>query len=428
MSDTGLPRVLILGTEAFNRTLGGGITMSNLFRGWPRERIAAAHREVVPTSDETCSRYYRLGTAEIRRWAGLPAAGAMAAGDAPASAWPWQGALRAARALVFGSQLPDTGRLSPKLERWIAEFSPQLLYSTLGTNGVMELVLAVQRRFRLPLVVHFMDDWPMSAYRGGLLGALARRSMRRLLDEVLRGARVRLGICDAMSEAYEKRYGVPFRSFQNTIDVARWGADAPREASAGVAEVLYVGSVLAGGQLESLADCCQAVAALGREGVPVRLAIHSPVQHTAPHRERLAVAPNVSVEEPITDDEAFFRRLAAARVLLLPVDFDPGTVRFLRYSMPTKVPAYLCSGTPILAYGPDAVAQIQYACEAGWAHVVSRRGVAEVTAGLRRLLSEEALRKRLSANARRFARERHDATRVRREFQDALADAAAGEA
>lgn len=421
--------MLIIGTEAFNRTLGGGITLGNLFRGWPRERIAAAHRETVPTSDETCSRYYRLGPAELRRWGGMPAA--TASGSARrerASGFSWQVALRGARALVFGSQMPDTGRLSPELERWIAEFSPQLLYSTLGTTGVIELVLEVQRRFRLPLVVHFMDDWPMSAYRGGLLGALARRRMRRLLDEALRGARVRLGICDAMSRAYEQRYGVPFRSFQNTVDVARWSADAPSEAAGGVAEVLYVGSVLAGGQLESLVDCCHAVAELGREGMPVRLAIHSPAGHTQPHRERLALAPNIAIEDAITDDEVFFRRLRDARVLLLPVDFDLRTVRFLRYSMPTKVPAYLAAGTPVLAYGPDEVAQIQYARDADWAHVVSRRGVPDLKEGLRRILSDAALRERISRNARRTALERHDASRVRREFQATLAAAAGGAA
>jgi glycosyltransferase involved in cell wall biosynthesis len=118
--------------------------------------------------------------------------------------------------------------------------------------------------------------------------------------------------------------------------------------------------------------------------------------------------------------------IAQADALLLPVNFDAATVRYIRYSMPTKVPAYLFSGTPILAYGPAQVAQIRYAKECDWALVVEQQGVAPLAAGLRRLLADGALRGRLSENARRTARERHDALRVRTQFQGLLAQAASG--
>ena len=427
--DAPLPRVLFVTPAAFNRTTGGGITFGNLFAGWPKDRLATAHNDPVPTTTETCERYYRLGPAEIRRWGPLeriaPAVGAAQGEGGGEAAAAKPAPLRLAKSALFGAQLPDAGRLSPQLERWIAEFKPDLLYSILGTNAMMDLVLAAQRRFRLPAAVHIMDDWPATSYAGGLLGAFARRRMRALLGEVMLGARLRMGICDAMCAAYAERYGAAFEPFQNAVDCARWGSLARQDAGvAADAEVVYAGSVLPFAQLQSLIECCQAIALLGRQGMRVRLSIYSPAMYTAPYRERLALAPNVVLHDAITDDETFFRRMAGADVLLLPVNFDADTVRYIRYSMPTKVPAYLVSGTPILAYGPAEVAQVRYAKEAGWGHTVTRQGVDEVAAGLRQLLSDPALRARLSENARRTALQRHDAQRVRAAFQQALAQAA----
>jgi glycosyltransferase involved in cell wall biosynthesis len=309
--------------------------------------------------------------------------------------------------------------LSPALEQWIERFRPEVLYTILGSNGMMELVLAIQRRFGIALVVHMMDDWPNAVHRGGLLAPLARRRMERLLREALECASLRLGICDAMSEAYAARYRVPFETFHNAVDAARWGS--PEKSENAIKDVLYVGSIFAVAQLDALVDCCHAVARLAREGVPVRLTIHSPSMYAERYRDRLVVSDAVTLRDTITDDEAFFRRIAAADVLLLPVSFDARTVR---YSMPTKLPAYLFSATPILAYGPDAVAQVRYVRESGSAHVVSTPGVDAVAAGLRALLSDHKLRERVSARARRVALERHDLRMVRSRFQAALAGAA----
>ena len=88
--------------------------------------------------------------------------------------------------------------------------------------------------------------------------------------------------------------------------------------------------------------------------------------------------------------------------------------------MPTKVPEYLASGVPILAYGPAQVAQVEYAARAGWGHVVTQPGVEQVELGLRRLIEDDGLRAKYSKTARRLAFERHDVGTVRRNFEKVL--------
>lgn len=426
MSPVSHPRVLFVTPAAFNRITGGGITFGNLFAGWPKDRLATAHCDPLAVTTETCVEYYRLTEAELYRpWPldrlspAVPPPDGTALAPAPAA----RPLLRSARTALFGTQLPDRGMLSAALERWIDGFAPQVLYTILGTNGLMELVLAIQARFRLPTVIHFMDDWPAASYRGGLFSPLERARMQRLLARTIERAALRLGICDEMCDAYAQRYGVPFEAFHNAVDVQRWiGPGIPR-GNATEKDVVYVGSIFANAQLESLVECCEAVARLGREGRRVRLTIHSPALYAARHRDRLLVADNIVLEDAITDDAAFFHRIAQADVLLLPVNFDAATVRYIRYSMPTKLPAYLFSGTPVLAYGPQDIAQVQYLRANRCAITVSTRGIEGVAAALRGMLDEPGLRSRVGQRARRLALERHDLNSVRPRFQQALAGA-----
>lgn len=62
-----LPKVLIFG-QPFNNTHGGGITLSNLFKGWEKDKIAVAatgHLMYNVTTD-VCDIYYQLGNKEFK--------------------------------------------------------------------------------------------------------------------------------------------------------------------------------------------------------------------------------------------------------------------------------------------------------------------------------------------------------------------------
>jgi hypothetical protein len=422
------PRILIVTSAAFNKVTGGGITSTNLFRGWPADSIAVVHNDTVPTSDEVCQQYYRLGEDEIVP--SLPFARLRRSYADANYASPLSGASSSAglaaqlKRLIFGDGIPRRGRLSPRLERWIADFRPNLVYSILGANPIMEIVDAVRRRFGVPLVVHMMDDWPSTIYRGGLLSPLENKRMRTLLDQLLGAAESRMAIGHTMAGAYEKRYGMPFAAFQNPVDVDQAVLFAERPGSDGPSRLAYSGSVFADAQAESLIEIAQAVATLAERGRRIALDIYAPAFQISKFLGRLSIHPAISVRPPLTNDAEFFATLGAADILVLPVNFDRHSVAFIRYSMPTKVPAYLLSGTPILVYGPTEVAQVDYAATDGWGFVVPKQGVRNLTTAIERLIDDQPLRETLVATARLVAKRNHSAAEVRPKFQAALAAAA----
>lgn len=424
-------RVLFLTPAAFNKVTGGGITFSNLFSGWPIEAIATVHNDPVPVTYDVCNRYYRLTEREIHRWgwlrhiqAGKPAGTVVASSGQAKSRSPLYSLMKAMKTWIFGDGIPEETHLTPELETWIEAFRPTVLYTILGSNAMMELAECLRVRFRLPLVVHIMDDWASVVYRGGLLSPWQRGKKERLIRHLMDAAVARFAICEDMAEAYRRRYGHPFLSFQNAIDIGFWQRfeKDPRVVGSPV-RVAYIGSVLPFAQRDSLIDCGRAIQALRDEGFPIHLEIYSPSHLAEQYRQQLLVGTAVSMHDTIPQDEAFFATLQAVDILVLPVNFDPYTIEFIRYSMPTKIPAYLTVGTPILAYGPEEVAQISYAATAGWGLVVTARDIEQLKQAFRQLSTDTSLRIELSGRARSAAAKWHDAPVVRSGFQSALISA-----
>ena len=248
--------------------------------------------------------------------------------------------------------------------------------------------------------------------------------MRTLLRRLLGAAACRMAIGDTMARAYEQRYGMPFVAFQNPVEIESPTGSATPATAGGAARLVYSGSLFADAQAESLIETAQAVARLANNGRRIHLDIYAPAFQVAKFLSRLAIHKAISVHGPLTKDSAFFSTLGAATILVLPVNFDAHSVAFIRYSMPTKVPAYLFSGTPILVYGPPTVAQVDYAATEGWGLVVPDQGVDGLSAAIERLIDDQPLRERLVATARRVARQNHSASEVRPKFQAALAAAA----
>lgn len=425
------PRVLFLTSASFNKTTGGGITFSNLFAGWPKDALATIHNDSVPVTYETCERYYRLSEREIRRWGwlrhiplGKPVADVTMPATPGTSCGLLFSLLKDVKTWIFGDSLPETTCLSSELDAWIAEFRPEVLYTILGSNAMMEMAERIRLRFNLPLVVHIMDDWVSVLYQGGLLSFVQRRKKERLMQYMMDVAAVRMAICDAMASAYEARYRQPFVVFQNAVDVLAVERYVKQPERVGKPlRVAYIGSVFPFAQVDSLADLCGAVQQLADSGMAIRMEIYSPTYLTAQYRDRFVVGTAVELHDTIRDDAEFFATLQAMDVLVLPVNFDKYTKTYIRYSMPTKVPAYLAIGTPILAYGPAEVAQIDYAATAGWGLTVTERDPVQLRSALHVLATDGNLRCRLHAQARRMARERHDTSVVRAQFQSVLMEA-----
>ena len=439
MKSSEYPRILLVSASVFNPYSGGGITLTNLFRGWPTDKIATVHSDAIIPDERVCRRFYKLGKQEYLWLWPLSLMLRMRSREQMAPATQQEatrsssnnGARHVARRLwhagarlLGGEELLRAVRVSDALKTWVEEFRPHLIYTLLGSLMYIRLVQKLSDVFSVPIAFHIMDDWPATRYRRGVFAPYLRATMEREFQALIDQAALRMGICQSMCRAYEKRYGYQFIPFHNTLDISAW-LPATRQAweIGDPIRVVYAGSIVPSATLDSLRDVSDAVAGLREAGMNIEMRMHVPWFYADRCRKDLERPPGVLMADP-PEDDTIISLFAGADLLVLPVNFDDESVQYIRYSMPTKVPAYMISGTPVLVYGPPEAASVSYAQEGGWGYIVPRRGVAGVKEAIRRLVADQDLRARLGRRAQALARQNHDANIVRPAFHRALAEAA----
>jgi len=286
----------------------------------------------------------------------------------------------------------------------------------------MEEALQIHLRFRSNLLVHHMDDWYKEAYTSGLF-RYQRHHMLRLFHALVEKADRRLTIGEDMATEYAQRFANDFIPFQNTVHVQEFRRKV--ESFSGTARdrkaILYFGSVLPFAQEQSVHDTVKTLESLWERNTidaPL-LRIVAPANHIVRIRAIFGDKKYLELVEMKNEPDQFEREIARSDALLLPANFGEAAIQYLRYSMPTKLPGYLASGRPVLAYSPDELAQSRYLRRNQVAEVVGLRSQNSLREGLSRVLNP-AVAEALSSRAYAVALKNHDASTVKNHFQHLL--------
>ena len=438
MASNEYPRVLLVTGQPFNQYTGTGITLTNLFRGWPANRIAMIYQDAsYGLDDSLCRRFYQLATREMGwiwplsvlnylRLKSQPIStppGSVNAPDYGSASRVKQGWRKLALSAFDSPEPLRRVYISDELRAWAQDFQPEVIYSAFSTLSNLRFVRDLTSLTGASLATHTFDDWPQVKYRRGFLAPFVRLTWRRELEDIFNRADLRMGICDKMCREYAARYGLSFVSFHNVVEVGVWEKAARQDWSACEPfRIVHSGNIGAIAKIQSLLDICHVVRELHASGMPIELSIHTLSTKAHLYRSMLGSPPSVTVHDPPENDE-FIPLLSGADLLILPVDFGEERIARYKYSMPTRVPAYMISGTPILVYGPPEVAAVEYAQQAGWGYVVPQRDLNALREVIILLATDVDLRRKLGQRAKEVAIQNHGATKVREAFRDALARA-----
>jgi hypothetical protein len=437
-NDDSYPRVLLVNGEPFTTQSGTGLTLLSLFKGWPSDRLACLYVGDATPVREVCDAYWRLSLNDVP-WVRAARAGAGSgpqngAIPAPVDAPPRSAVLRsgAPRAILRGlrvvarhQQLTEIAsfRLPADVLGQIKAFAPQLLYSMLGSNAVMRLLLEIQGHCLVPIVPHMMDDWPSTLYRQSILSPLLRHRMQRGLRSVFVRSPLRLAISEAMAEEYSARFGGTFTSFMNTVEILpRSGEPAGPRAPGSPLQVMYVGGLHLN-RWRPLRAIGEALCALRQEGLAAELVVHTQPRFAELASRHLADVGSIRLAGPV-DPNAVASIVGAADVLVHVESFDPASRRYARLSLSTKIPECLSAGKPILAYGPRELASIRYLEQTGAAIAVTTPGGYALVAALRALITSLDGRAEMGAKGLAVARQRHEGAAQRERFRGLLAEVA----
>ncbi len=428
------PKVLIVG-QTFNKRSGGGITMSNLFAGWPKDRIAVASNENLSAGMDAsvCQKYYQLGyNSKLHPFPLnliLPKiqCGPLKINGSEVEPDPVTAEQSGRYTAIYDKLrrgLHFTGlynalyrlKITPEFSSWLKEYNPDIIYSQLSTLELIRLVNDIQVETEKPVAIHMMDDWPMTIDKPGLMHAYWKKTIDEEFRALINKSSILLSISQEMSDEYKKRYGREFTAFHNPIDINFWKSrQRTNYALKNDPTILYAGRIGTGIQ-ESLESTAKAIEKVNQQlGTSIKFVLQT--------ESRPAWTANYPCVEhrsqvPYADLPGVFSN---ADILVLPYDFSEESVRFIQFSMPTKAPEYMVSGTPVLVCAPAQTAIVKNAERNKWAKIVTENSTEKLSSAIADLIQNKSVREETARNAIAFSESSFNAEKVRMSFQRALA-------
>jgi glycosyltransferase involved in cell wall biosynthesis len=427
-----LPKVLILG-QSFCDFRGGGITMKNLFSHWEKDKLAVActpHQLALKLNLDVCDTYYQLGEQEYKFLFPFSliqkkfSSGPVTFKASPSAANFSRPGLRHKLvhnvlypAMEYAGILHNLTRieLSGQLKAWLDAYNPDVIYAQAFTPEGVRFNIAVQDYLQRPMAFHMMDDWPSSISEKGPFKKYWYKKIDREFRQLLDKSAVLMSISEGMSDEYERRYGRTFTAFHNPINIPFWKKFQKEDyAPSDQPCLLYSGRVGIGidASLELIAAAVEQVNAT--LGTNLKFVL------------RAEEAPGWIKKYPSTTHKDFVayedvpKVLAGADILVLPYDFSEASIRFIKYSMPTKASEYMMSGTPVLLFGPPDTAVMQYADQQQCFETCTINSVDAVVAAITRLVSDERRRREIGERAKTIAAANHDAVKIAEAFNRIL--------
>lgn len=428
-----LPKVLIIG-QPFNNDTGGGITLSNLFSGWDKDKIAVVCSPYLLQDNidtNICDTYYQLGQKEgkwvfpfnlfnRKYYSGIikftnEKKSSVVLKKSPARVKMIMNYIYPVlKSLGLIDYIFKT-RISKEFSDWLNEFKPDIIYAQASSRDGIIFCSLVHSYLNKPLVFHMMDDWPSTITAKGILGKRLKRAIDHDFRKLLDKADILMSISDQMAKEYKSRYNKDFITFHNPIDIQFWKRfQRTNYRLSSSPTLLYAGRTGLGIQ-DSLELIARAVQKVNEElGLSIKF-----VLQTSQRPSWISSYPCVEHRSFVSYDE-LPKVFSEADILVLPYDFSQQSLRYIKHSMPTKAPEFMVSGTPIIIFAPEETAVVTYAQKYNWAKVVSRNNVNDLAEGIKYLIRDEKNRERIAQEAVTIAENNHNSFEVKRKFKETI--------
>jgi glycosyltransferase involved in cell wall biosynthesis len=415
------PNVLLVNGEAIGVPSGTGITMMNLFSGWPKDRLMQLFSAPVQSPPGTCDRNYMLDTPSrsvIRAIAKSQCGAELESQTTTRREQTVRSWVRTLPSAVLRIGRTALDLVDYRLPSWffadLAEFGPEVIYTCSGNIQITQLASQLASRLGVPIVPHFMDDWISTKYKENRVLALHNRKLKESVWEMMRQAAFGMAISAVMAAEYADMFQMPFHVFMNCVPTMAHSKPVPPIDPATGMRLVYVGGLHLN-RWHSLKAIGDALTYLAGEGVRGKLYIYAPAGDLREHGTKLT-GPSIELAGSVSLGQ-IPAAMQSAHVLLHVESFRAEDRRYTRLSISTKIPQYLSEGRALFCYGPREVASVRFVRDHNCGVVTDSEDQLELRAALGNILQNGALRERLAANGLKVVRQEFDAMAVRERFR-----------
>jgi hypothetical protein len=297
---------------------------------------------------------------------------------------------------------------------WIREYHPDVIYSCLGSVRLIKLTLAARRAAGdVPIVPHFMDDWPGTLYADERMFGIPRKVLGHLLRKLLRCAPVGFCIGELMAEEYKKRFGLDFYGFMNCVEDEEFEPSSP---SGGSTKGPFVWTYVGGLHLNRWKPLAILAQCISVQGATLR--IFAPAQDICDHRSHFSGLLNVEMGTLAPGN--VMNAMKESDALIHVEAFDRAESVFTRFSVSTKLAQYLSSGKVVLGFGPAGLASLKLIEDARAGITVTKEDRIELANAVSKIEGDSSFRLNCARQSVLYAREHFKKSAVNLRFREML--------
>lgn len=414
------PRLLVISSNPFSTVSNNGKTLASFFEGtWPEDKIAQLYfYPEVPDSLVT-ENYYRItdtdilqayfkrkkecGNIIVRQTDNLKIKNKIAK-IYKLNIKNWS-SLRLFREVIWFLSPWKTN----KLDDWLAEFSPEIIFFCGGNAFAYRITYNITRKQKIPFVLYITDDYFLPYFSLSPAYWIRLFIMRKSFQKACHLAKNIITIGDDMSNEYLHKFGIQSKVAMNCVNLENY-FNNEITSQKGPIRLAYVGS-LSFNRWKVLSVIGQALNSLKKEGFDAKLDIFCS-QKPNKNILREITIPSCCEYAGSLDREGVNKVLNNTDVLIHVEAFDYVSKCNTRLSISTKIPEYLASGKLILAIGPKDVASIKYLKENNVALVITDFKKKKIIKVIKNSIFNMETRIIYGKRARKLAEQRHNINNI----------------
>lgn len=405
-----LPKILVINEQSIYKDNATGITLRGLFRDWPdaallelrfdannyenngrHESICAIDSFPLQKVMRSKSRHKSIKKVDNTNHVikdSVPSSSAIKS--------------RIRRILINMADL-SWMRIPRQIYEKIETYSPDVIYTIGGSVSVMKMVNRISIVYDIPVVMHFMDDWPHHLQdENGLGQKIYKKQIQKWLKLIYKRTKICIAISDKMAEIYQKETGIRHISLMNSVNVESLICDKKEKSDSIVFS--YAGGLHLD-RWKALVQIQDTIKQLANQNnIKAEFRIYTKPSDRDKYRYQFD--PNITTFFDFVKHDEIKCVYEKSDVLVHAEVINPLLIGYFRFSISTKIPEYLATGRTVLFFGPKEMGLYAYLNDASCALVASNE--VELIDCICKIFSDDSSLECIQNNAISFVKEKHD--------------------
>lgn len=248
------------------------------------------------------------------------------------------------RSLLWKTRRWDT----KKYREWLKDCNPDIVFALLGGPGISYTIAQeISKQFKIPLAVYFTDDYLIHPVRKNWLDKWKYARDEKHYRKIINASSALFTIGELMSKEYSAYFGKEFDCIMNSVSLYPF---MPKQQAPTIKSIAYFGGLNLN-RWKMISRFSELVS--GKAKVIVYTG-----QEITEEIDKAFKSSGVELGGFLKGEEVRAKMLESD--ILLHIESDEKYYRSLTcLSVSTKIPEYLMSSRPVIAYGPAEIASIR---------------------------------------------------------------------